>query len=316
MSRTHKREVGKRRRRVVPATPRSRDSASRPLWVYALIAACFVAGVGGGALWRHRVQSPAALPAITVEPSAERRASTPVEASSTQPTTALQTPFQPPADKAERARTEQKFGALFRRGYENFHAERYAVAADDFQQAVQVAPYLAEGHYYLGEVYGKMLLNEKAEQAYRDSLRQMRDFDPAQKALCMLLHERGSYQEANELLRSIQLTKTNKAFVLGERAINDLALGEYQSAADLLQQYNAMMGRAGLGLRTSGARQGAARRHGPGPPTLPRVNTARSALGRRPSLAGFVVGPAGVGVGVARGLRPVRSAASTSESGT
>ena len=161
-------------------------------------------------------------------------------------------PHQPPSDRATRERTEKRFGVLFRRGYNNFNAQRYAAAADDFQEAVKVAPYLAEGHYYLGEVYRKMALNDKAEQCYRDSLRQMQDFDPAQRELCKLLHERGAYQEANEILRSMQEKTPDDPFVLGELAINYLALDEPEQAARLLERYNALTGRQAWGYAQLG----------------------------------------------------------------
>lgn len=256
MSRSRKRKTNNPRRIERPATPHDDRSPPIPFWVYALVAACFLTGIGGGVLWRYRPRTPAAaLPIAATSATGDSTLAAPAPASapaSAAATTDPQAPFQPPADRDERGRTEQKFRALFRRGYENFHAERYTAAADDFQQAVQVAPYLAEGHYYLGEVYRKLLLSDKAEQAYRDSLRQMSDFDPAKKSLCMLLHERGSYREANELLQTIPLTQANKSFVLGEGAINCLALGEYEQAAQLLQEYNSLVGRQGWGYAQLG----------------------------------------------------------------
>ena len=252
MSRSRKRKTNNPRRIERPATPHDDRSAPISFWVYALVAACFLTGISSGVLWRYRSRTPAAAPPIAAA-SATGDSTLTAPASASAATTAdPQAPFQPPADKDEQERTEQKFGALFRRGYENFHAERYTAAADDLQQAVQVAPYLAEGHYYLGEVYRKLLLNDKAEQAYRDSLSQMSDFDLAKKSLCMLLHERGSYREANELLQTIPLTQANKSFVLGERAINCLALGEYEQAAQLLQEYNSLVGRQGWGYAQLG----------------------------------------------------------------
>jgi tetratricopeptide (TPR) repeat protein len=146
-------------------------------------------------------------------------------------------PIQPPSDLATRQRAEKRFGVLFRRGYDNYHAQRFAAAADDFQAAVKVAPHLAEGHYYLGEVYRKMAFDEKAEQCFRASLRQMESFDPAKRALCMVLHERGAYQEANEILQSMLKEKPDDSFVLGELAINCLALSEPKRAAELLEQF-------------------------------------------------------------------------------
>jgi tetratricopeptide (TPR) repeat protein len=53
----------------------------------------------------------------------------------------------------------------------------------------------------------------------------------------MLLHERGAYQEANEILRPMLEKKPVDPFVLGELAINHLALSEPKRAAELLEQY-------------------------------------------------------------------------------
>jgi Flp pilus assembly protein TadD len=148
----------------------------------------------------------------------------------------------PPADPLKRKATEQLFGQYFRRGYENFHDERYSQAVQDFECATQIAPYLAEGHYYLGWSYAKLLLTRKAEAEYREALRLMGDFRDPQEKLAMLLYERGAYQEAISLLEKMDREKPNDPFVHEELAINYMALGQPETAIPLFEKYNAARG--------------------------------------------------------------------------
>ena len=209
----------------------------------------FVVGLGGGLLLRRTLRSAADVAAVR---RTESPAPTPSPASSQRlPPVADET-----IDPASRRRAEQQFGDLFRRGYRNFHSERYAQAAEDFQQAVHVAPHLAEGHFYVGEVYRKLFLTEQAEQAYRESLKRMADFRPAAEKLAMLLHERGRFAEVLELLQTMQQQTPDAPFVLGEQAINWLALGQPQRAAELLERYNTQSGRQAWGYaHLGGARE-------------------------------------------------------------
>jgi tetratricopeptide (TPR) repeat protein len=153
-----------------------------------------------------------------------------------------------PAAAPGNAAAEQQFGALFRQGYQSFHQERYAAALDQFQQAVQTAPHLAEGHYYLGLTYAQMMMQDKAEQEYRAALERMPDLRPAEEKLCILLYERGRYDEAIERLRPMIEQNPRDTFALGELAINYLAKGDAATAIPLLEQYNQLSGPQAWGL--------------------------------------------------------------------
>ncbi len=142
---------------------------------------------------------------------------------------------------------EKQFGGLFRLGYQSFHQQRYARALGQFQQAVNAAPHLAEGHYYLGLAYAKLMMHDKAEQEYRSALDRMSDFRPAEEKLCMLLHERGDYREAMSRLQRMLQDNDRDAFALGELAINQLAMDDWQAATTLLEKYNDIRGRQAWG---------------------------------------------------------------------
>ncbi len=107
---------------------------------------------------------------------------------------------------------------------------------------------MAEGHYYLGQTYAKLMLHDKAEEQYREALRCMPDFRPADEGLCMLLYERGGYREAIERLRRMLDQDSRDTFALGEMAINQLAIGEAETAIPLLQQFNQIRGQQAWGL--------------------------------------------------------------------
>ena len=252
-------------RQIGPAAPTS--SKRPPLGrngTYFLVAVCFALGIGGGAWMRHRLSHSELPPTAEREMAAPERpdntetrsADTPAPdsdpssgASATATTNAG--PFQPPRDPAARARIEKEFGRVFRRGYANFNAERYAAAAQDFLESVEIAPYEVAGHHYLGQVYAKMMLNDKAEQAHRTALQQAHeqqmDFPPSQRELCKLLHDRGAYQEANGILLEMQEKTPKDPFVLAELGINYLGLGEAEKAAELLQAYNQLGGQQSWG---------------------------------------------------------------------
>jgi tetratricopeptide (TPR) repeat protein len=229
-----------------------------------LVLAFFLAGIGGGLYFRHQRSTPTASGPTDPQPETEvvsNADDSPQPQGNSVSRTTTSDPYtnpddepvaQPPADLAERKRIENRFGVLFRRGYENYGAERYAAAAEDFQQAVQTAPYLAEGHYMLGQVYRRMSFDELAEESYRRSLRLMPDFEPAQQEFCKLLHERGAYEQANAILLEMQQKAPNDSFVLGEMAINLLGLGQPQRAIPLLQKYNQVTARQGWGYAQLG----------------------------------------------------------------
>jgi tetratricopeptide (TPR) repeat protein len=268
-SRKRKRPGASPQKLAEPSGANPSTRASQNSWAgLLLIAACFVAGIGGGFYLRSRStfsETPPVVPAaeqteketvdtegsksVDVDSPTSRSADpTAAEASSSVTTSPVSTlPVQPPADLATRQAAERRFGTLFRRGYENFHRERYAEAAEDFQQAVHVAPYLGEGHFYLGEVYRKMAFATKAEQCYHEALIRLPDFPDADRQLCILLYERGAYEEALERLEQRRRRDPNDAFTLGEMAVNLLALGKPQDAVPLLEQFNALSGQQAWG---------------------------------------------------------------------
>lgn len=259
-------------------TPRDKAAGLRIL----LVIACFAVGIGGGLALRSLRQSPQET-GVAADESAEGSQATHGTAAETDaadhdppttapPTTAAVTtsgsnaapaasatavnsaasasptvPKHPPADAAARQAIERRFGALFRRGYESFHAERYAEAAEHFQQAVQVAPYLGEGHFYLGEVYRKMAFANKAETCYRLALERLPDFPEAERQLCILLYERGAYDEAITLLEQRLRNQPDDTFALGELAVNFMALGQPDRAVPLLEQFNELSGKQAWG---------------------------------------------------------------------
>jgi len=222
--------------------PTAGSTAPKPkrVLVGSLIALlCFVLGIGGGVLLR-------------TQKAATNTANTSTAASSgdlqPKPRPRPDNKSRSPNDLIARQAAEQIFGEHFRSGYKNFQAERFSQAVQDFQRATEVAPHLAEGHYYLGESYAKLFLTTKAEAAYRESLRQMHDFRPAQKQLAVLLYNRGAYREAISLLQEMDRQQPNDTFVHGELAINYVALGEPQKAIPLLESFNAERGRQAWGF--------------------------------------------------------------------
>ena len=257
--RARKQKLDSSRRLEKHPSPPSDGTTSLPAWAYALIAVCFLVGISGGIFLRRGIgNSPPADANNTQPPTRVTHVEDPAaEAASPSPSGSTRTqadatqdagPVYPtPTDLAEQKRIENRFGVLFRRGYENYLGERYAAAAEDFQKAVETAPYLAEGHYLLGQVYIKMSLDELAEQSYRQALRQMPDFEPAQKELCKLLHEQGAYEQANAILLEMQQRMPEDSFTLGEMAINYMGLGQPQEAIPLLQRYNQLVGQQGWG---------------------------------------------------------------------
>jgi tetratricopeptide (TPR) repeat protein len=204
----------------------------RPIAIAVIAVLCFDVGIVGGLLLRA-----ARLP----EPVADARANAP-KATSTdarKPSTlgASDSPNRLPSPQNRKV-AEELFGQHFRSGYQNFQEERYSQAVRDFERATKIAPHLAEGHYYLGESYSKLLLSVKAETEYRKAVELMSDFQPAQKKLAQALYERGAHREAIELLTQMDKQAPNDAYIQGELAINYLALDQPQPAISLLEKYN------------------------------------------------------------------------------
>lgn len=205
-------------------------------WRIAQLTVCFLVGACGGILLRHATT----VPGIAVQDSS--RGNAPQRAADT---TAVDRPVGPPGavdPSTMDPAIVERFGQLFRRGYQNFQVERYAAAVDDFRQAVEAAPQLAEGHYYLARAYEKLFLNDQAEQEHRKALQLMPDFADAQKALAVLLYERGRYEEALRWVDSLRKRDPEDPFVLSEQANNYLALGRPNEAIPVLQRYNQRSG--------------------------------------------------------------------------
>ncbi len=250
MSRSRKRKTrlassGKRPAEVGGTTPCAPNGWQNGR-VWALVLVCFLGSVAGGlALRRHLGSDATRVVPKPASAAADGVASTPNLAASPGD-------LGPPADLVVRQDVERRFGNFFRQGYRNFQAERYGEALQDFQQAVDTAPYLAEGHFYLGKVYHELLLADQAEACYRATLERMSDFRDAEKNLCMLLHERGAYHEAISILESMRATTPHDPFVLGELALNFLALGDAAQAIPLLNEYNELSGRQAWGTAQRG----------------------------------------------------------------
>lgn len=218
-----------------------------------LICGSLIAGSVGGAIARRATAVPSAGSPSTRSAtstdnnkdilSSSQSTSVASHASATKASSpAAQPTQQPPADAATRARIEQQFGDLFRAGYAAFQQEQFSAAAKSFEQATQVAPYLPEGHYFLGRTFHSLVLPSKAERCYRDALARDPDFSPAQEKLTVLLYERGAYREAIDVLNRMATKTPEDPFVLGELGINFLALDDAPNARKYLEQYVAIKG--------------------------------------------------------------------------
>lgn len=140
------------------------------------------------------------------------------------------------------------FMAEFRRGLEHFRAERFPDALEAFQAAARLDPDAAEAHHYVGEVYRKMVLMDKAEESFRRALAVDPGFGKSGRSLAMILHELGRYDDALELLERLRRDAPNDSFILGEIAINEIALGHPEEAIPLLERYNQLEGQQAWGL--------------------------------------------------------------------
>jgi tetratricopeptide (TPR) repeat protein len=131
---------------------------------------------------------------------------------------------------------------------QSFEAERYSDALEDFAGASAIAPSLPDSYHFIGEIYRKFVLTDKAEQAYRRALAADPAFPPTRRSLAMLLHEAGKYEEAMAILKELEAEFPGDSFVIGELAINKLALGKAQEAVALLEKFNALAGKQPWGL--------------------------------------------------------------------
>jgi tetratricopeptide (TPR) repeat protein len=150
------------------------------------------------------------------------------------------------ADARELARREA-FKTQFLAGVGLFEKERYSEALEAFERAAAAYPGLPDAHYYIGEVHRRLLFSDLADQAYRKALSFDARFWPARKSLAMLLYERGGYEESLRLLEAMRAEAPRDSFVMGETALNLMALGEAKRAAALLESYNAIEGRQAWG---------------------------------------------------------------------
>jgi tetratricopeptide (TPR) repeat protein len=161
-------------------------------------------------------------------------------------------PDGPPAREAAGAASpHQRLMAAeqrFQRGVELLGAERLSEALVELAAAAELDPTDPRPHHGLGKIHGKLFLTEKAEAAYRRALALDPAFRPSKESLAMLLHEKGRYDEAVNLLRELERETPDEPFVWAELAINAAALGDHQEAIALLEKYNAARGQQAWGL--------------------------------------------------------------------
>ncbi len=162
-----------------------------------------------------------------------------------------------PPSLAVRQYAETRFQA----GYQHLRNERYSRALTEFQRAAEIDPTDPRPHHGQGEVYQKLFLASRAEEAYRAAIAADPSFLASQKELSKLLHDAGRHREVVDLLEPLvkqqsaaeQLASPDDkppkrdSFWIGELAINLLALGDTKRAIELLQKYNDDEGRQAWG---------------------------------------------------------------------
>lgn len=132
--------------------------------------------------------------------------------------------------------------ALLSRADELFSAERYNEALEAYEGAARASPRDPRPPHGMGEVYRKLLLDDKAEEAYRRALAVDPRYLPAKLQLGILLHDLGKSEEAVRLLRELERINPQDPQLWGEIAINLFRLGDARGAASLLERYNAARG--------------------------------------------------------------------------
>jgi Flp pilus assembly protein TadD len=133
------------------------------------------------------------------------------------------------------------------RAQEHFSAERYSEALKEFTKASELVPTDPRPYDGLGNVYRNLILEEKAEEAFRKALKLDPEYQPSKKSLCMLLYEFGKNEDAVTLLKDAQKKNPNDSFLWGELALNAIRLGRPEEAISLLEKYNQANGRQAWG---------------------------------------------------------------------
>jgi Flp pilus assembly protein TadD len=120
-----------------------------------------------------------------------------------------------------------------------FDSERYSEALEEFTKASRLSPWDPRPYDGLGNVYRKMILEERAEEAYRKALECDPGYLPSTKSLCMLLYDFGRNKEAIDLLEEAAKKAPGDAFLSAEIALNEIRLGRPEKAIPLLEKYRA-----------------------------------------------------------------------------
>lgn len=134
------------------------------------------------------------------------------------------------------------FSTLFQRGLDLFSKERYAEALEEFRRAAAADPTDPRPHHGTGMIYKKLVLEDRAEEAFRRAIEIDPAYLPSKKSLAQILHDLGRYRESLALFEELRRADPRDTDILGEIAINKRALGEYDEAISLLERYNAAAG--------------------------------------------------------------------------
>ena len=95
--------------------------------------------------------------------------------------------------------TAQEF---FDRGITAFNQENFTLAGSDFEMAVAKSPGFVEAHYYLGLACWKLNMNEKAKQAFVNTLNLNPSHLSARESLGLLCYKTGDFPRAKRHLEA------------------------------------------------------------------------------------------------------------------
>jgi Flp pilus assembly protein TadD len=250
------RRKAKRNRNPANAAPVKRRQAGISWW---WPITCFVVGIGA-ALVARKLLEPTGQPA---RPVAEQSAVGPPNGGS--PTGAGPASQAPAGLSSANGRSiseapdasdleldtlsarELEFAECLRQGYAHFQSQRYSEAIERLEAASEIDPTVPDPYHFLGEIYQKLEYWQQAEQFYRQALSVKPTYTLSRKSLAVVLYETGRYEEATAVLRALREDRPEDTFVLGELAINALALGEPGQAIELLRQYNRAEGKQAWG---------------------------------------------------------------------
>lgn len=201
---------------------------ARSLQTLVLCAVCFVAGLAGAYVLRRA--GPSRQPG-SLDSGAERA-------------------------RPDYARAEESF----QEGYRLLLKERYSDALKAFRKAADLDPTDPRPQHGMAKVYQSMQFVDRAEESLRRAIAIDPGFAESYRDLVKLLHDRGEYPEAIELLEKLRALAPEDSFVTAELAINALALGRSDEAVSLLEKYNAAVGPQAWGYTQLGrAREAAGR---------------------------------------------------------